>query len=40
MYLDCVVDVPDAPGKISKSTKDCTVYVRSIAEQIYNFEKK
>lgn len=40
MYLDCVVDVPDAPGKISKITKGGTVYVRYVAERTYNSEKK
>lgn len=40
MYLDCVVDVPNAPGKISKITKGGTVYVRYVAERTYNSEKK
>lgn len=40
MYLDCVVDIPDSLGKISKITKGGTVYVRYIAERTYNAEKK
>lgn len=40
MYLDCVVDIPDSPGKISKITKGGTVYVRYVAERTYNAEKK
>lgn len=40
MYLDCVVEIPDAPGKISRITKGGTVYVRYVAERTYNPEKK
>ena len=40
MYLDCVVDIPDSPGKISKITKGGTVYVRYVAERTYNAKKK
>lgn len=40
MYLDCVVDIPDCPGKISKITKGQTVYVRYVVERTYNSEKK
>lgn len=40
MYLDCVVDIPDSPGKISRITKGGTVYVRYVVERTYNAEKK
>lgn len=40
MYLDCVVDIPDSPGKISKITKGGMVYVRYVAERTYNAKKK
>lgn len=40
MYLDCVVNIPDSPGKISRITKGKTVYVRYVAERTYNAEKK
>ena len=40
MYLDCIVDIPDSPGKISKITKGQTVYVRYVVERTYNAEKK
>ena len=40
MYLDCKVDIPNAPGKISFITKGTTKYVRYVAERKYIKDKK
>lgn len=40
MYLDCKVEIPDAPGRISLVQKGNTTYVRYVAERIYHPEKK
>lgn len=34
MYLDCKVDIPNAPGKISFITKGTTKYVRYIKKSV------
>lgn len=40
MYLDCIVDIPEAPGRISTITKGNATYVRYVSERIYKPEKK
>lgn len=40
MYLDCMIKIPEAPGKISLITKGNTTYVRYVAERIYKPDKK
>jgi len=40
MYLDCSIEIPDVPGKISLITKGNTTYVRYVAERIYKPDKK
>lgn len=40
MYLDCKVDIPNAPRKISFITKGTTKYVRYVAERKYIKDKK
>lgn len=40
MYLDCVVEIPDLPGKISRFKKGNTTYIRYVDGRKYNPEKK
>lgn len=40
MYLDCKVDVPIEPGKITRFRKGNTTYIRYVAGRKYNPEKK
>ena len=40
MYLDCVVDVPDIPGKITHQKKKTAVYIDFEYERIYYPERK
>ena len=40
MYLDCVVDVPDIPGKITHQKKKNAVYIDFEYERIYYPERK
>ena len=40
MYLDCMIKIPEAPGKISLITKGNTTYVRYVAERVYKPDKK
>jgi len=40
MYLNCVVPIPEAPGKISRLKKGNVVYIRYAAGRIYHPDKK
>lgn len=40
MYLDCKVEVPIEPGKITRFRKGNTTYIRYVAGRKYNPEKK
>lgn len=40
MYLDCTVDIPEAPGRISTISKGNATYVRYVSERIYKPDKK
>ena len=40
MYLDCVVSIPDVPGKINQIKKGKTIYVRYVVGRTYHPDKK
>lgn len=40
MYLDCQVEIPNEPGKITRFKKGKATYIRFAAGRIYNAEKK
>lgn len=40
MYLDCIVEIPDLQGKISRFKKGNTTYIRYADGRTYNPEKK
>lgn len=40
MYLDCTVDILEAPGRISTISKGNATYVRYVSERIYKPDKK
>ena len=40
MYLDCTVNIPSEPGKISRFKKGNVIYVRYTVGRKYNPEKK
>ena len=40
MYLDCQVEIPNEPGKITRFRKGKATYIRYAAGRIYNAEKK
>lgn len=40
MYLDCQVEIPNEPGKITRFKKGKATYIRYAAGRIYNAEKK
>ena len=40
MYLDCKVEIPNEPGKITRFRKGNTTYIRYVAGRVYNPEKR
>lgn len=40
MYLDCKVEIPNEPGKISRFKKGKTVYIRYVVSRTYHPDKK
>ena len=40
MYLDCQVEIPNEPGKITRFKKGKSIYIRYAVGRIYNPEKK
>lgn len=40
MYLDCQVEIPNEPGKITRFRKGKATYIRYAAGRTYNAEKK
>ena len=40
VYLDCKVEIPNEPGKITRFKKGKTIYIRYVAGRVYNPEKK
>jgi len=40
MYLDCVVSIPDVPGKINKQKKGDSEYIRYVIGRTYHPDKK
>ena len=40
MYLDCQVEIPNKPGKITHFKKGKATCIRYVAGRIYNAEKK
>ena len=40
MYLDCQVEIPNVPGKITRFKKGKAIYIRYAAGRIYNPEKR
>ena len=40
MYLDCRVEIPNEPGKISRFKKGKTVYIRYVVSRTYHPDKK
>lgn len=40
VYLDCKVEIPNEPGKITRFRKGNTTYIRYVAGRVYNPEKR
>ena len=40
VYLDCQVEIPNEPGKITRFRKGKATYIRYAVGRIYNAEKK
>ncbi len=40
MYLDCVVSIPNVPGKINQIKKGNTIYIRYVVGRTYHPDKK
>ena len=40
VYLDCQVEIPNEPGKITRFKKGKSIYIRYAVGRIYNPEKK
>ena len=40
MYLQCSVDIPDVPGKITRKMKNNTVYIDFEYDRIYYPDRK
>ena len=40
MYLDCVVPIPEIPGKINQITKGNAIYIRFVVGRTYHPDKK